>query len=163
VANRWGRVLCTPSKCQQADCFTTPKTPLVRREFLVPTKSVTPNRIAAMMQSFRRSTTGSNNSGCSYIVDRLEARTTKKHGITGPELERSSGAIRFMELHCQRRGGWLLGGDHQQGCAASDDRRNLEGDHSTTGRSMSPVLQPRCVWACTLISHLSAIAKSLDG
>jgi hypothetical protein len=31
------------------------------------------------------------------------------HGITGPELNRLSGAVRLMELHCQaKRGLWLL-------------------------------------------------------
>jgi hypothetical protein len=39
----------------------------------------------------------------------LPSRTTAPHGITGPELERLSGAVRLLTLHCQgrRRGLWL--------------------------------------------------------
>jgi hypothetical protein len=45
----------------------------------------------------------------SIIVDRLPTRTVAPHGMTGPELSRLSGAVRFMELHRQpRRGLWLL-------------------------------------------------------
>jgi len=44
-----------------------------------------------------------------YItVDRLDARTTAPHGITGAELERLSGAVRFLSLHCRPRSAlWL--------------------------------------------------------
>jgi hypothetical protein len=45
----------------------------------------------------------------SIAVDRLPPRTVAPHGITGPELNRLSGAVRLMELHCQpKRGLWLL-------------------------------------------------------
>jgi hypothetical protein len=45
----------------------------------------------------------------SIAVDRLPARTVALHGMTGPELNRLSDAVRFMELHCQaKRGLWWL-------------------------------------------------------
>jgi hypothetical protein len=45
----------------------------------------------------------------SIEVDRLPTRTVALHGITGPELNRLSGVVRFMELHRQpRRGLWWL-------------------------------------------------------
>src|SRR5215467_4724768 len=45
----------------------------------------------------------------SIAVDRLPARTVAPHGMTGPELNRLSGAVRFMELHCKpKRGLWCL-------------------------------------------------------
>jgi hypothetical protein len=40
----------------------------------------------------------------SLIVARLPARTAKKHGISGPEIERFSGSVRFMEKNCPRKG-----------------------------------------------------------
>jgi hypothetical protein len=43
------------------------------------------------------------NRALSYTVDRLPARTVAKHGISGPELERHSAALRFMELRCRPR------------------------------------------------------------
>jgi hypothetical protein len=35
----------------------------------------------------------------SIVVDRLPRRTARPHGISGPELNRLSGAVRFMDLH----------------------------------------------------------------
>jgi hypothetical protein len=37
----------------------------------------------------------------SITVDTLPTRTVAPHGVTGPELNRLSGAIQFMELYCQ--------------------------------------------------------------
>ena len=34
---------------------------------------------------------------------RVDGRTTQPHGMSGDEIERNSGAVRFMELHCGRR------------------------------------------------------------
>lgn len=63
-----------------------------------------------MRQTFSRSEHQSVGGSCSLVVDRLPARTAATWGITGPELERLSGAIRFMELRCQpsRISLWLL-------------------------------------------------------
>ena len=45
----------------------------------------------------------------SITVDGLPRRTIAPHGMTGPELNRLSSAVRFMELHRQpKRGLWLL-------------------------------------------------------
>jgi hypothetical protein len=62
-----------------------------------------------MTQAFSRSEYGSAEGPRSFIVDRPPARTAATWGITGSELQRLSGAIRFMEVHCQPRrcGLWL--------------------------------------------------------
>jgi hypothetical protein len=62
-----------------------------------------------MDQSFRGYKRPHASATPSIEVDRLPARTVAPHGVTGPELNRLSGAIRFMELHCQpKRGLWWL-------------------------------------------------------
>jgi hypothetical protein len=61
-----------------------------------------------MKQTFSRSEHESVKGARSLTVDRLPARTAAKWGITGPELERLSGAVRFMERHCQSSCLWLL-------------------------------------------------------
>jgi hypothetical protein len=55
-----------------------------------------------MTQRLSSSTEGPGCDAGSLIVDRLPTRTTATWGITGAELERLSGALRFMELRCQR-------------------------------------------------------------
>jgi hypothetical protein len=62
-----------------------------------------------MEQTFSRSENRSVSDAPSLAVDRLPARTAAAWGITGPELERLSGAVRFMELRCDspRVGLWL--------------------------------------------------------
>jgi len=69
---------------------------------LVPAKTTIASRLAASEQRFRRSEQRTANDAASLAVDRLTrlTRTAAPHGITGPELNRSSGAVRFMELHC---------------------------------------------------------------
>jgi len=45
----------------------------------------------------------------SIAVDRLPRRTFAPHGMSGPELNRLNGAVRFMELHRRpKRGLWCL-------------------------------------------------------
>ena len=56
-----------------------------------------------MQQRLSRSNRARSGDRLSIIVDRLAARTAAPHGITGPELERLSGAVRFMTLHCRPR------------------------------------------------------------
>ena len=56
-----------------------------------------------MQQRLGRSDQARRNASLSIIVDRLPSRTTAPHGITGAELERLSGAVRFLSLHCRRR------------------------------------------------------------
>jgi hypothetical protein len=56
-----------------------------------------------MQQRLSRSERARSSDKPSIKVDRLPSRTTALHGITGPELERLSGAVRFLTLHCQRR------------------------------------------------------------
>jgi len=56
-----------------------------------------------MKQTVSHSELQSINATPSLIVDRLPARTAVTWGITGPEIERSSDAVRFMELYCQPR------------------------------------------------------------
>jgi hypothetical protein len=68
-------------------------------EFLVPTKSTIKNWFTAMRQTFSRSEHQSVGGSCSLSVDRLPARTAATWGVTGRELERLSGAIRFMDLN----------------------------------------------------------------
>src|SRR4051812_10112209 len=62
-----------------------------------------------MEQSLRGNKWSPASAAPSIIVDRLPARTVAPHGMTGPELTRLDGAVRFMELYCQpRRGLWWL-------------------------------------------------------
>jgi hypothetical protein len=77
---------------------------------LVPAKPERQQRFAAMNQRLNSSKQEPGCDAASLIVDRLPTRTAKTWGITGPELERLSGALRFMELHCQRSrcGLWLV-------------------------------------------------------
>jgi hypothetical protein len=62
-----------------------------------------------MQQRLSRSEQAQNRDRPSITVDRLPIRTTAPHGITGPELERLSGAVRFLTLRCRRRSSalWL--------------------------------------------------------
>lgn len=80
------------------------------REILVPDLAAGLSRLSQAAQGLVRCRVHPALSTPSIIVDRLPARTTAPHGMTGPELERLSGAIRFMELYCQprRSGLWLL-------------------------------------------------------
>jgi len=72
----------------------------VHHEFLVPPKTTIANRFAAPEQRFNVSERQRASDTASLAVDRLK-RTTATHGITGPELNRSSGAVLFMDLHCR--------------------------------------------------------------
>jgi hypothetical protein len=56
-----------------------------------------------MQQRLSRSEQARSSDAHSITVDRLSSRTAATHGITGPELERLSGAVRFMTLRCQPR------------------------------------------------------------
>lgn len=56
-----------------------------------------------MNQSYRGDGQSPASSALSIIVDR-PVRTVKPHGITEGELNRLSGAVQFMELHCRSRG-----------------------------------------------------------
>lgn len=57
-----------------------------------------------MKQEFTHPNEGVAESTASYVVDRLQpGRTVAPHGITGPELDRLNDAVRFMQLHCQKR------------------------------------------------------------
>jgi hypothetical protein len=56
-----------------------------------------------MQQRLSRSDRAQSSDEPSITVDRLPLRTTALHGITGPELQRLSGAVRFMTLHCRPR------------------------------------------------------------
>jgi hypothetical protein len=80
-----------------------------RREFLVPTKQSAQGGLAAMQQRLSRSEQARRKDKHSITVDRLPPRTTALHGITGPELERLSDAVRFLTLQCQgcRTALWL--------------------------------------------------------
>jgi hypothetical protein len=64
-----------------------------------------------MKQTFSRSERQPVSNAPSLEVDRLPARTVAPWGITGPELERLSSTVHFMELHCRPRtrttGLWL--------------------------------------------------------
>ena len=55
----------------------------------------------------------------SIIIARLPPRTTAPHGITGPELERLSGAVRFLTLRCQGRRSALWLATTNKGAARS--------------------------------------------
>ena len=61
----------------------------------------------------------------------LPVRTVAPHGVTGPELNRLSGAIRFMELHCQPSRGLTLWVVHI---------------HKGTPRSAISNIQKRITW-----------------
>jgi hypothetical protein len=56
-----------------------------------------------MQERLSRSDQARSSDRPSITVARLPSRTTAPHGITGPELERLSGAVRFLTLHCQGR------------------------------------------------------------
>jgi hypothetical protein len=62
-----------------------------------------------MKQTLSRSERQPVSNAPSLAVDRLPARTVATWGITGPELERLSSTVHFMELHCRPRttGLWL--------------------------------------------------------
>jgi len=70
---------------------------------LVPSKWSLPIGLAAMQQRLSRQDQARSSDRLSITVDRLPSRTTAPHGITGPELERLSGSVRFLTLHCQGR------------------------------------------------------------
>lgn len=78
-------------------------------EILVPLKTTIANPLVATEQRFSRLERQPASDMASLAVDRLK-RTAATHGITGPELTRLNNAVRFMELHCQRRrcGLWLV-------------------------------------------------------
>lgn len=71
----------------------------------------------------------------SYVVDSLPARTAASWGMTRQELERCSGAVRFMELHCQPRRCGLWWVSTNKGTSRSDidiiQKRitKLQGEH----------------------------------
>src|SRR5262249_38217818 len=58
-----------------------------------------------MGQSVKGSNGSPVSSSPSIAVDRLSTRTVAPHGMTGPELNRLSGAVRLMELHCRPKRG----------------------------------------------------------
>src|SRR6476620_2125705 len=60
-----------------------------------------------MGQSIKDSNGSPVSASPSTEVDRLPARTVAPHGMTGPELNRLSGAVRFMELYSKRGLWWL--------------------------------------------------------
>jgi hypothetical protein len=84
--------------------------PAPQQEILVPTQSISKSYFAAMKQTLRRAQHQTIASAPSLIVDRPSARTVATWGITGREIERISGALGFMDLHCRRSrcGLWLL-------------------------------------------------------
>jgi hypothetical protein len=71
-------------------------------QFLVPATPSIQKRFAAMKQTVSRSERESITDSPSIAVDTLPTRTNATWGITGPELERLSGALRFASLHCKR-------------------------------------------------------------
>lgn len=81
-----------------------------RGEFLVPATPRAENGFAAMKQTFGRSEQAPSSGSISLTVDRLPTRTAATWGITGAEINRLSGALRFIELYCQpsRCGLWWL-------------------------------------------------------
>ena len=89
------------------------------REFLVPSKQSLSVGLAAMQQRLSRSDSPRSSDRPSVIVDRLPARTTALHGITRPELERLSGAVRFLTIHCQERRSALWLATTNKGAARS--------------------------------------------
>ena len=72
-----------------------------------------------MKQTVSRSELPSINTTPSLVVDRRPARTVATWGITGPEIERSNDAVRFMELFCQPRRGRLWLATTDKGTARS--------------------------------------------
>jgi hypothetical protein len=73
-------------------------------EILVPDNSTAACQLAKADQEVVGISAGEQTSGRSLIVDRLPpARTLQPHGMSGPELERLSGAVHFMEIHLRRR------------------------------------------------------------
>ena len=50
---------------------------------------------------------GQCNDSPSFIVSRLPTRTARPHGMSGPEINRLNGVVRFMSLRCPRRRGRL--------------------------------------------------------
>ena len=72
-----------------------------------------------MRQRLSRSVQARSNDSASITVDRLPSRTTALHGITGHELERLSGAVRFLTFHCQRRRSALWLATTNKGAARS--------------------------------------------
>lgn len=69
-----------------------------------------------MDQKFKSYSCPPGSAAPSSIVDR---RTVAPHGITGHEIERCSGAVRFMELYCQRRRSGLWFATTDKGTAQS--------------------------------------------
>ena len=90
-----------------------------KREFLVPSKQSLSVGLAAMQQRLSRSDSPRSSDRPSIIIDRLPARTTALHGITGPELERLSAAVRYMTLHCRHRRSALWLATTNKGAARS--------------------------------------------
>jgi hypothetical protein len=82
---------------------------VAQREFLVPPQQFLPVGLAAVQQRLSRSYQARGRDRISITVDRLPSRTAAPHGITGPELERLSGAVGFMTLYRRppQRGLWL--------------------------------------------------------
>jgi hypothetical protein len=114
-----------------------------------------------MKQIVSRSELPSINTTPSLVVDRRPARTAATWGITGPEIERSSGAVRFMELYCRPRYGrlWLATTD-------KGTTRSLIADiwKRTTRLQAFYGLRPYSVAAAfTPTSRSSAIAKLYGG
>jgi hypothetical protein len=72
-------------------------------EILVPEEAGDSAGLPVEQQVVGRQEPSQRNRALSNIVDRLPSRTTASHGITGPELERLSDAVRFLTLHCQGR------------------------------------------------------------
>ena len=91
----------------------------IQREFLVPSKQSPSVGLAAMQQRLGRSDQARRNASLSIIVDRLPSRTTAPHGITGPELERLSAAVRFLTIHCRGRRSVLWLATTNKGAARS--------------------------------------------
>jgi hypothetical protein len=59
--------------------------------------------------------------------------------MTGPELNRLSGALRLMELHCQpKRGLWWL--HHSKGDGPIHHCGHPEADYSAADRAPVPVI-----------------------
>jgi hypothetical protein len=76
----------------------------VINEILVPEISRASNRLRTTKQMVRPLEKGRCNDSPSFIVSRLPTRTARPHGISGPEINRLNGAVRFMSLHCPRWG-----------------------------------------------------------
>jgi hypothetical protein len=72
-------------------------------EILVPEEERQSDRFSQVAQKLRTSSGWKNFVPPTYEVDGQGRRTTAPHGLSGPEVERISGAVHFMHSWCQTR------------------------------------------------------------